>query len=577
MMERSRNLLNCMHSSKSSQVRLWLITGPLILLLAFTLIIFNSPLPLSPLLGGALLAFPLCLIWKKQGLWLSLALLLIAFLFTFYATSAQERVWPLAMTIVLGLGMVLTFLALEEVDHAFVNFQDRSEQQIEYVRQLERKLAATEESWWSERSDLTKRIAELLKEKEKHAGELLQAGELIKQSHGELDRHLTQKLQIMKEHQQKEKMWRMWQENSSTELANLMSKNRVLDLLLEEKEEKLCDLGQLAAKLQEEQAYHQKLLLQKENHVSALQEKVSEEKLALEIQETQFKKISALLQQQLKHMEEKKSGFENELSELNSSLKSYESSFKDLENAANGLREDNTAYQKLLEEKVTLLNSLEEKVEKQKQGIAELQSEHAKDRFNLQHQLEVLTTHKSEIERQLTAATLAIKNKEESVIRLEKSSREISEAKEHCQKLFEEKNALFEDMKNQVEELNRQLEKLETEKSDLEQQSNVLRSSQSEAVKVPEEKHKEFADLYKQLKVQFEEKNKVLSTTRSELFKLEMKYLALERNKEERERSRDFYQEKLIADVNSLEEQCEQWEKEVDHLQAMIDQLLLQI
>lgn len=79
----------------------------------------------------------------------------------------------------------------------------------------------------------------------------------------------------------------------------------------------------------------------------------------------------------------------------------------------------------------------------------------------------------------------------------------------------------------------------------------------------------EIKSLYYQLKKQFELKNEVLSTTRAELFHLEVKYLALQREEEERLRVPPDNHH-LINSLLELEEECKMQEVEIEQLHSLL-------
>ncbi|MDR3624853.1 MAG: hypothetical protein P4L16_06930 [Chlamydiales bacterium] len=85
---------------------------------------------------------------------------------------------------------------------------------------------------------------------------------------------------------------------------------------------------------------------------------------------------------------------------------------------------------------------------------------------------------------------------------------------------------------------------------------------------------KEKDAMYKQLRVQFEEKSQVLSQTRVELFELEGKYLALQKEVQEGLFSDDSYLKRLVKLIHIQEKEKTSLEREVNTLQEIISELM---
>lgn len=140
-----------------------------------------------------------------------------------------------------------------------------------------------------------------------------------------------------------------------------------------------------------------------------------------------------------------------------------------------------------------------------------------------------------ELQNQKNRSDLAYKAKED----------ELSKIKESCSQLAEELQL----QKNLREEI---AKTLKVEKARFEEELTALKEKSCET-KGAEQKIAQVQGLYSQLKSQFEEKSKILSTTRRELFQLEGKLLAFERESLLKEMGEEDPSEKLLLEELKVE------------------------
>jgi chromosome segregation ATPase len=116
---------------------------------------------------------------------------------------------------------------------------------------------------------------------------------------------------------------------------------------------------------------------------------------------------------------------------------------------------------------------------------------------------------------------------------------------------------------------------LQTLQQELDKLSSDLKQARSSPAEPPKEEES-VEDLYKQLKKQFEEKSVVLHETRKELFHLEGKYLACQRELELQMLELNPFELSLQHYLKQIDAECKDLEYEITTLHDIIAQLLTQ-
>lgn len=139
----------------------------------------------------------------------------------------------------------------------------------------------------------------------------------------------------------------------------------------------------------------------------------------------------------------------------------------------------------------------------------------------------------------------------------------------------------FNHLKQKIEEAQREMAEKENELQSLKEQINVLQAEKDKSM--PAEAFTENSEngelaqywetLYKQLRVQFDEKSDVLSETRKELFFIENQLLTLQKQEEDQAHDENEDQKNLICHLQNLGEECTDLEEQVTFLQEIVSSL----
>lgn len=289
---------------------------------------------------------------------------------------------------------------------------------------------------------------------------------------------------------------------------------------------------------------------------------------ALEKLEEELKKEADFHQRQHKN-------FQYEIDRVNFQLEEKKlevDSFKNLvENLKTTLNENDRDKEKLfsqIKEKEKQVQLLRETIEEFKEDLQNLKPENDDDL------LEDLKRSKSEKEKiEAFSKALAKKLEEETFLRKEKENEleEIRIKNEQDKNKIEELLKAKQSLQTAIEELQEQLHSSSEEKTPSE---NLL--SQKELLSQYENKISELKkteSLYYQLRAQFEDKNKVLSETRKELFHANEKIASYLKAKESLSLEETVLEKDLHDQLGSFEKETAHLEEENKHFQEIITNL----
>lgn len=537
-------------STDSTKGYLWTLAGPLTLLLCFFVSIYKASSQTLYLELAAVIAIPLCWQWKTRGLLVSLLSVVILVASLWSRIEPGDHLWQLGYALSISLGLVITALGFEEAKHSFPRFE-RPEIGIE------------ENDWDAERESLQTQIGKLkidLDDREAKIRSLSQSPSEI--SFQEL---LKEKEQIIAEHELAIK-------EIQEDLWALQDKEKVhLD-------EYHRELNRQAAASEEVLKQREASLAEQEKTISAVQSELWTLRERERQQETTFEALLSEKEKLLEISESKYRAIQNELQ-----LKETE------------LREE---YERQLQQKQFLAQEevkfRESTIEEQEIALREMQAdlwtvkERGKQQFkDYQRDLQRQQTLASELIRDLKEKEsraldlLAQKEASENELTssLIKAKRELEKIQHTASVLEEEKNRLYQLWQHESAELDllrKQIEDETSRQSDSSETQSLKASNEAEVESLMQEIKvlREKEALYKQLKNQFAEKTDVLAQTRSELFHLEVKYLALQRDLEAQSLDPDPFQEKLIRSLLLTEKECFQKDQEVERLQELVSTLI---
>ena len=171
----------------------------------------------------------------------------------------------------------------------------------------------------------------------------------------------------------------------------------------------------------------------------------------------------------------------------------------------------------------------------------------------------------------------ALAKKEEIIVQQQQEITSLTTALASVQEMIHQERAAQDDF----------LKGIQSENASLLNLLNTLRvdhyqlSILNESVMTEDRAHKEEIALlntelerYLQIKQQFQEKTEVLSQTRKDLFALETAYLTLQKQQQEQALDLNPNETALIAQLQALEEERREQEIQIEHMQAIIVELL---
>jgi hypothetical protein len=461
--------------------------------------------------------------------------------------------WQLGYALSISLGLVITALGFEEAKNSF-HIIGKPEIDVD------------ENDWDVERESLQTQIGKLKIDLDDREAKIRS----LSQSHSEnsLQELLKEKEQVIAEHELAIK-------EIQEDLWNLQDKEKVhLD-------EYHRELNRQAAASEELLKQRETSLAEQEKTISAIQ---SELWTLREQERGQEAAFAALILEKENLLESSESKYQEVQKEL------QQASVKEAE-----LREE---YERQLQQQHILAQEevkfRESTIEEQEIALREMQAdlwtvkERGKQQFkDYQRDLQRQQTLASELIRDLKEKEsraldlLAQKEASENDLTssLIKAKRDLEKNQYAVSVLEEEKNRLYQLWQHESTELDLLRKQIEDEASrqpefsvpePLKASSDVEVESLMLEIKTLREKEA----LYKQLKNQFAEKTDVLAQTRSELFHLEVKYLALQRDVEGQSLDSDSFQDKLIQSLLLTENECSQKDQEVERLQELVSTLI---
>jgi chromosome segregation ATPase len=122
------------------QVAFWALLGPFVLLLSFALAYMRSGVSDALLLSYPLLGLPLCLMWRRTGLFVAFAFGAVLLLQRCVALGPEEHYWLVAMSAAFSLGLLVSTQALEEARALIAKMLSESQSRLDNLLRLDAKL-----------------------------------------------------------------------------------------------------------------------------------------------------------------------------------------------------------------------------------------------------------------------------------------------------------------------------------------------------------------------------------------------------------------------------------------------------
>ncbi|NGX33705.1 MAG: hypothetical protein K1060chlam1_00045 [Candidatus Anoxychlamydiales bacterium] len=476
--------------------------------------------PFFLLLTIALASFELCIItaaslflcyrFRFKGLYISLALLIF---YSFYVQVNLEtfHLWNLGLEISIALGLITTAFGLDEIKNFIVKGS----------------------------STLDKDVINLKNE-------------------------LNERQKIF------ENTERNFQGNLSILNVDLDKKDKQLNSLLKENET-------IKSQLQES-------IEKKDYLLGELDQKVKEIDDLKIIQDELYEKLAYLKDEEF--LQEKNKSFQKELSEVNQRLQNQ--------------KEEKDKVHHQLNEKLERIKTLENSLQNSSQSLQNIESLNLK----LNQKEDVVNELKTQIEsfdiniKDIEDLNQKLKEKDSLIQELQNNNKSSEESLEDVQKINEtlnQKEEVIKELQLKLQNATKNVQEIEAFKEKVLKQESLIEKLKSQKtektdnkvsfenitdqklLKEYENKLKEFKkldSLYVQLKDQFEEKQLVLHKTRQDLFAVNEKLTAIQRDKNDDFKDLSDNEKALLKDLDTTESELKVYKEENQNLQNLIDHFM---
>lgn len=135
-------------------VRFWALLGPVLLLVSSWLLLVRWSDNWS-FIVLSLVALPLCIQWRVEGMCISCALLGILAFSAYQDMDAEERYWHIGMSLTQALSFLILALSLDEADEMVEKILSESKSRLDNVLALQEELKNKETVWAQEKEQLT--------------------------------------------------------------------------------------------------------------------------------------------------------------------------------------------------------------------------------------------------------------------------------------------------------------------------------------------------------------------------------------------------------------------------------------
>jgi len=155
-------------SKENNKLLFWILLGPIFLFMSLLLASIDVNLFRLDLWFVVLLGILLCFLLKKEGLWASLSMLLIAAIFK-HTQISSSHFWQIGLEGSIALGFVITALGFDYLSEMVHSFEEKRRSSLENLSLMEEELKKEENYYQNKIKDLEESIDNLnqsAKEKE---------------------------------------------------------------------------------------------------------------------------------------------------------------------------------------------------------------------------------------------------------------------------------------------------------------------------------------------------------------------------------------------------------------------------
>ncbi|MCH9633884.1 MAG: Chromosome partition protein Smc [Chlamydiae bacterium] len=586
--------------------------GPFIILLTLLCTLLKGSPKSSYLFVMTLLALPVSWKWRMKGFLISSGVLIISFLSFYPFFAPHEKLWQLGACLSLALGLFTTFMGFEEVKLFLSKLALESQSRLDNLIDLDEKFNKAQEVWKYEEAELQNELSKKSEALKRDHHEMASLEKMAGALRSELESLQESNSALLKEVEDKAR------EISNLEQTTLFAKEQGRQAQLQLAEGQ----GEREKRLIENVALLKDKIARNEQEVAALNERISENKeeqglLKEELSQKAeaFKSMQEALRQKVASMQElqdkillKDQDISHQKDEIKTLFQSINQKEHEVLTLKSALNERDFQIQKLnqnLRDTQQNLSQVRSKIEEKKlelknndlkneQAIANYQNTIRTNEVQIKH----LSEHVKGIQEELEQMELNVENlkddKKELVLQYEQKLQEIEEMHKNeealvnrqfqeLRKLNETRFSLFQaslDKENLKANLAQKIEKPKHWLLQLERIMKGERSKRVDFSALPKELSKELLTLnqtkalYKQLRMQFDEKNDTLEMTRKELYDAETKIDELNKESEQLSLSKSSQESIVEKDLSEKNEEVDSLESEIETLNSLISELL---
>lgn len=182
-----------------NKILLWASLGPFIILLTFLVGLTKGVCDIIylPILG--ILGIPACLLWKREGLIASIAVIVVALAIGYNSVAIGDKVWTMGLAIALILGLIITRLSIEEATTKIRSLQQKGLDNFNRVLELDDLLQQEQRQWDEEREGICDQMDTVVASLEQHKDMAVANGKLINVLRDECKQLTDHKAKLLEE------------------------------------------------------------------------------------------------------------------------------------------------------------------------------------------------------------------------------------------------------------------------------------------------------------------------------------------------------------------------------------------
>lgn len=598
------------------------VIGPFVVLLTLFAVLLNGTSKSWYLFTATLIGLPVCWKWGFKGFLITMGVLVVSFLALFSFFSMADRFWQLGATASLLIGLFTTHLGFEEIKGMMGDLQLESQSRLTNLIELDDQFNKSKKAWDMAEEEFNVQLVDkdqLIDKLSMETESLEQATLLIEKEllklqsehrrfHQELEKmaqdksklqveklQLTESLALVNQQMslsQSEREQQLYQENSRLDRMVIDLEQKLVDLeqqlenqahsqmhLESDSQEKEKNLKKMESALKENvtQLYDLKeKLMHKELDIKHQQERIEQlvsSSQAKEHQIIDFKEQIIEKERRVFELNQRGRDLELDLQTLNIHQEALLQKIKKLEEEAlikeQQIRQKGLEKDQLLKQKNHEIEQLYLELEEKGREFNAIVEQNKQVSYDLENQQQEIITLKEEKEAVSKLGMKELTELNDARFALFQAQMDIERLKKELSSQPSRELTLVQRKKHWLFELEHLLKQDKLKKADLEHlpkdlSNEILTLNQSKSI-------------YKQLRMQFEEKSKVLEEVREQLFKTETQLELLEKEKEQGIKESTLQEKELEQHLIEKDREISLAESEVKQLNEMVSQLIQEL